>query len=152
MAEIELFNMCMIYNLESDEVLVLDKVGFKWTGLTFPGGKIDNGEGIVDSTIREVKEETGLDVTNLKYAGLIHWYNTTNHKRWLVFLYKTNDFSGQLLEETVEGKISWMQFTTFKQMQLAPNMKEYLKLFTDDTLTEAFATWKEDFRSGFKFV
>ncbi len=35
----------------------------------FPGGKIDAGEGIYDALVREVKEETGLDVQPGRLLG-----------------------------------------------------------------------------------
>ncbi|MCL2057818.1 MAG: NUDIX domain-containing protein [Oscillospiraceae bacterium] len=59
----------------TNRVLVQDKVHSRWSGITFPGGHIDDGESIYESIIREVREETGLTVSNLKSAGMIHMYN-----------------------------------------------------------------------------
>ncbi|MBU5312196.1 NUDIX domain-containing protein [Tissierella carlieri] len=74
-------------------------------GITFPDGKVENGESIFESTIREVKEETGLDVKDLRFSGLIDWYNDITHERWLIFLFKTDTFSGEMIDETHEGKV-----------------------------------------------
>ncbi len=57
----ELTNMCMIYD-GAGRVVVQDKVGKNWGGITFPGGHVEKDESFVDSVIREVKEETGLDI------------------------------------------------------------------------------------------
>ncbi|MCQ4923655.1 NUDIX domain-containing protein [Tissierella carlieri] len=73
--------------------------------MTFPDGKVENGESIFESTIREVKEETGLDVKDLRFSGLIDWYNDITHERWLIFLFKTDTFSGEMIDETHEGKV-----------------------------------------------
>ena len=39
----------------------------------FPGGKIEKNETAIQSIIREVKEETGIDVTNIRYFGSQPW-------------------------------------------------------------------------------
>ena len=70
--QIELTNMCMIYDNEGNAV-VQDKVGKSWGGITFPGGHIEKGESFVDSVIREIKEETGLDIKNPKLCGIKWW-------------------------------------------------------------------------------
>lgn len=64
----ELTNMCMIYD-GAGRVVVQDKVGKSWGGITFPGGHVEKDESFVDSVIREVKEETGLDIQSPNCAG-----------------------------------------------------------------------------------
>ena len=56
---VELTNMCMIYD-NAGNVLVEEKIGKNYRGLIFPGGHVENRESVVDSMIREIKEETGL--------------------------------------------------------------------------------------------
>jgi 8-oxo-dGTP diphosphatase/2-hydroxy-dATP diphosphatase len=59
------YTLVFIFNKLLDEVLLIYKLkGFsinKWNGV---GGKIEEGETALDGAIREVKEETGADVTN----------------------------------------------------------------------------------------
>ena len=145
-----LFNMCMIIDKEKNKVLVQDKINSDWTGITFPGGKTEYGESIVNSTIREVKEETGLDISELKTSGMIHWYNTANHDRWIIYLFKTEVFQGELIDETVEGKVFWMPIDALETHKLAPNMDTYGKLFFNDNLHEAYATWSDNHESDFE--
>lgn len=63
--KIELTNMCMIYDNDGN-VVVQEKLNKNWGGITFPGGHIEFGESFVDSVIREVKEDTGLDIKHPK--------------------------------------------------------------------------------------
>jgi 8-oxo-dGTP diphosphatase len=63
--KIELTNMVMIEDKTTGKVLVQERIK-SWCGLTFPGGHVEEGESFVDSAVREVKEETGLDVKNLR--------------------------------------------------------------------------------------
>ncbi|MDU1525301.1 MAG: hypothetical protein E7L30_06665 [Lactococcus lactis] len=46
------------------------------------------------STIREIKEETGLDISNLKPCGIKDWFEPKKNRRYMVFLYSTTTFSG----------------------------------------------------------
>ncbi len=147
-----MFNMCMICNEATGEVLIQEKVNSDWSGLTFPGGKIEAGEGFIASTIREVHEETGLTVKNLKPCGTINWENSESGERWLIFLYKTSDYSGDLLHETQEGKVFWSTLDGIDPKRLAPNMETYLQLFTRDDVNEAYATWDSSSQSTFTLI
>ncbi len=149
MNKVLMMNMCMIIDEENHNILVQDKVSTDWNGITFPGGKVENGESFIESTIREVYEETGLNISNLVPCGIINWYNTSTNERWLVFLYKTNTFSGNMVSETEEGKVFWIPLESIYESKLAPNKEQYLELFFNDYLNEAYATWSEDHISDF---
>lgn len=41
-----------------------------WNGV---GGRIEPGEGPLECAMREVREETGLQVVSLHYAGVVSW-------------------------------------------------------------------------------
>lgn len=153
MTDIRLMNMCMIHDKKANKVLVQDKINRPdWKGITFPGGHVENAESIIDSTIREVKEETGLEIKNLQYCGLVNWYNDKTHERWFIFLYKTNTFSGNMIEETHEGKVYWLDFDDLKKVRLANDMTEYLKLYMNSDLNEAYAVWNDEMIGKFRFV
>jgi len=139
-----LMNMCMIYD-NANRVLVQDKIHSRWAGITFPGGHIDDGESIYESAIREVKEETGLTISNLKQAGLIHMFNTESLERRIIFLYKTSCFEGEMITETDEGKVYWVSLNELENLNLAPNVREYFKVFMDNDINEAYITSNKSF-------
>ena len=69
-------NMYMIEDKATGRVLVqhrLPKATNPWCGLTFPGGHVEAGESITASTVREIREETGLTVSNLRMCGVGKW-------------------------------------------------------------------------------
>jgi 8-oxo-dGTP diphosphatase len=103
----ELVNCVMIQNPQTREVLVQDRKR-KYLGWAFPGGHLEKGESVYDCAVREVKEETGLDVENLEFCGIVHWVNRDDDGRYMCFMYKTTDFSGNLITETDEGEQFWM--------------------------------------------
>ena len=107
----------MIKINRGNDVLVLDKVKkYGWEGLTFPGGHVEKIESITESVIREAKEETNLDIENIKYVGMISWYDIDNNDRIVGFLYETDDFSGELIKENVEGTLEFIDYEELKNM------------------------------------
>lgn len=107
----------MIKINRGNDVLVLDKVKkYGWEGLTFPGGHVEKIESITESVIREAKEETNLDIENIKYVGMISWYDMGNNDRIVGFLYETNDFSGELVKENIEGTLEFIDYEELKNM------------------------------------
>ncbi len=147
MSDIEITNMIMIQDPVTKEVLVQRRVKY-WCGITFPGGHTENGESIYDSAVREAKEETGLSVKNLKYCGMMHWYNTENGDRYFVHFYKTDEFCGKLIEKTEEGEVFFTSLEKLKTMELSPNFDKYLPMFLSDEYTEIFCEWNEKMKEN----
>ena len=140
--EIELTNMVMIEDKKTCKVLVQERIK-SWTGLSFPGGHVEAGESFVESAIREVKEETGLDIRNLKSCGIIHWAHKDTLDRYIVHLYKTNDFSGELIGETEEGRVFWLTVDELKKSRLSNNFGKYLKMFLEDKYNEFYCFYRD---------
>lgn len=152
---LEQTNMCMVLNPETGKVVVQKREKY-WTGYAFPGGHVEVGESFYDSAVREVWEETGLRVQNLKLCGMIHWDCTDDGEQYIVYLYKTTEFSGSLLDKTEEGEVFWMDLEELKNQpadKVAPYFHDYLKLFLDDSIIEAHAAWskKENTEDSFEF-
>ncbi|MDF2923552.1 MAG: hydrolase [Paenibacillaceae bacterium] len=145
MPNVELTNMCMIYDKKHNKVLVQDRLK-SWKGITFPGGHMEEGESIVDSTIREIKEETGLSVRDLKLCGIIHWVHDMTGDRYFVFSFKTEQFSGELLDTTDEGRIFWVDKEELPFLPLARGFGERLPMFFEEGYNEGFGTWNEHVR------
>lgn len=143
MAKLEITNMVMVQNRETGQVVVQERIK-NWCGMSFPGGHAEHGETIYDSAIREIKEETGLDIYNMKPCGFMYWFNNQTEDRYFTYFYKTCDYSGELLSETAEGKVFWTTIDALKNMSLAPNFKEYLPMFLENKYTEAYCSWNDD--------
>src|SRR5664279_3225705 len=54
---------------QDEKVILVSKNGRSWQ---FPGGKPNAGETLVETAVREVQEETGLDIAN--YASGLEFF------------------------------------------------------------------------------
>lgn len=145
---IELTNLCMVYD-DNDNILVLDRLAGDWAGVTFPGGHVEDGESVIDSVIREVKEETGLDIKAPKLCGLKQWQNEDG-SRYLVLFYKTNKFSGTI-QASDEGDVFWIKRNELNSYKLSNDFDDMIKIFEDDTLSE-FYYYKENDEWKYKLL
>ncbi|MGB4824266.1 MAG: NUDIX domain-containing protein, partial [Leuconostoc mesenteroides] len=128
---VTLTNMCMVYD-DKGNVLVEEKAG----GLIFPGGHVENVESIVDSTIREIKEETGLTISELEFCGIKDWLEKDG-SRYLVFLYKTNKFSGKLIPSD-EGDVYWLLLEELKKKEPLWHLDKMLEIFCGNGVNELY--------------
>lgn len=137
---VTLTNMCMITN--EDKILVLDRNDPVWPGLTFPGGHVEAHESFNDSVIREVKEETGLNIVHPKLVGVKQFYDREN-RRYLVFFYRANKFSGTV-KASNEGTLTWMTKNELEHHQLAYNFDHDLPVFFNPNISEHILDGKRD--------
>ncbi|XP_053973701.1 oxidized purine nucleoside triphosphate hydrolase-like isoform X1 [Hylaeus anthracinus] len=117
-------SMRKIYSLvfvrKTTEILLgLKKRGFgegKWNGF---GGKVEAGETILQGAIRELKEECGLSVKDLKKIGLLEFEFEGNEILLEVHVFETYQYHGKVIEsEEMQPKWYSLKDIPFKQMWL----------------------------------
>lgn len=128
-------NMCMVYD-DKGNILVEDRIKRDFCGIAFPGGHVKEREPFTLSVIREVKEETGLDIFSPKLCGIKQFF-TENNERYVVLLYKTKDFSGEITSSE-EGRVFWIKRGDIGKYALAPEFEKLLSVFTSENATEFF--------------
>jgi len=127
----------LVYN-EKNEIFLAQshKWGEKWI---VPGGHIDWGERIHDCVIREVKEETGMDIEQVQMLQLQEsiFPEEFHDKRHFIFLdfmaaYKEGDI---ILNEELQ-KYKWVTASEAMKMNLNESTKSFIHAFmhaTDDS-------------------
>ena len=135
MENVKLMNMCKIVDPKTNKVLVQERVK-SWQGIAFPGGKIEVGESIVPSVKREVYEETGLKLNSIRICGIKDWYDKKEKERQLVILFISDDYSGDLISETEEGKVYWIEEDELKSKKLADDFDKLLEVFNKTDISE----------------
>lgn len=128
---VELANLCMIY--DEDRFVLQNRRKADWRGYTFPGGHVKPNESIIDSVIREMKEETGLTIRNPKLCGIKQFKGENG--RYIVFLYKTDEYEGEL-RDSEEGNVIWVDRIELDDYKTVNHFQELLDVFEKEELSE----------------
>lgn len=128
-------NMVMVFDDKNNVVVERRVKG--WNGLVFPGGHLKEKETATESAIREIKEETGLSISNLKLCGIKQCFHP-DEGRNVCFLFKTNVYSGEIVSSS-EGEIFWMPLDKLMESkEFASGFDVMLKVFLDESINEMF--------------
>ena len=84
----------------------------KWIGV---GGHIEENETIEQCIIREVKEETGLDLLDYKLCGEVLF--DIDGFIEIMYVFTSNNFKGELIECN-EGTLEWINKSEIKKLNL----------------------------------
>jgi 8-oxo-dGTP diphosphatase len=72
-----------------------------------PGGKLMDGEPPLEAAVREVREETGLSVRDLREHGsLTFYFGDAGEPEFTVFVFSTERFEGTVAASE-EGELAW---------------------------------------------
>ena len=125
-----LTNMRMLYK-EDHSFLVIDRLKKDWPGINFPGGHVEANESVEESAIREMKEETGLNVHSLEFATYYEWNMTEEGVRHLCLLFRSKDFDGTL-KSSSEGKVFFIKKDELSHHLLSIDFDKILELVSKD--------------------
>lgn len=106
---------------DKGEILMIDRVK-KPYGWACPAGHVDDGETPEDAMVREVREETGLDVREYELAHheFVEWNTCSRDVRghdWYVFVVKS--YTGEVDIEKEEAKnYQWISPEKLETLQL----------------------------------
>lgn len=99
----------------------------KWIGI---GGGIEAGESPEQGLLREVKEETGLSLTEYRYRGIIDfcsdcWEDEVMH------LFTATDYEGEIIE-CDEGVLEWIPIDELMALPHWEGDRIFLNLLQQD--------------------
>lgn len=140
MDSIELTTMCAL--IRQGHVLMIER-NKSWKGWAFPGGHLESGESLSDCAIREMFEETGVQISQLHYKGITNIFHTSSGKRHIITNFIANDFTGTVKESCDEGRVNWVDIERIEGLQMAEGMEYRLPLFLKDGIQELYIEWDE---------
>jgi 8-oxo-dGTP diphosphatase len=114
------------------ELLLVNRT--KYADWTIPKGKLDTGEGWMDAAVREVREETAVEVEIVSFAGVSAYFLATDPK---VVLYWNMLAQGKASRIKLNPKeIKSVQWFTIKEAlaQLSHEADKVLLFQNEDAL------------------
>lgn len=113
-----------------------------------PRGHVEAGESVTASAVREIREETRLEIANLQMCGIVEWETigkrtddspaeVTDNSKYIVFMFRTSTFTGEL-RSSAEGRMEWMTLEKMRAGQMAPHMEEYIRVLLEDDVPQAY--------------
>ena len=137
--EVELTVLCLVE--KENKFLLQNREKDDWRGFTMPGGHIEQGESIIDAVVREMKEETGLTISNPKLCGVKQF--PIENGRYIVFLFSATEFEGELISSE-EGEMHWIDKSDIPSLDTVEDLQEMLEVMLNDSLTEFQYVIEED--------
>lgn len=129
--KVELTVLCLLH--QNGQYLLQDRVKKDWRGFTLPGGHVEPDESIVDAIVREMKEETGLTLTNPRLCGVKHF--PIDEGRYIVFLFEATQYEGELCSSN-EGKMHWIKIEELDQINLVNDFYDLIDVMLNENLSE----------------
>ncbi len=96
----------------------------KWIGV---GGKCEKDESPDECMLREVKEETGLDVTQWQYRGIVTFISDIWPCEYM-HLFSCRQWEGEQLKDCDEGDLEWIEKEKLYSLTLWPGDRIFLQL------------------------
>lgn len=131
-------NLTTLCYIENDEkYLMLHRISKsgdinkdKWIGV---GGHFEDGESPEECLLREVKEETGFELTEYKFCGIVTFSsNICETEYMMLYTGKIAPEDADELPECDEGILRWVEKDNVLSLNLWEGDKIFLKLLSEN--------------------
>jgi 8-oxo-dGTP diphosphatase len=137
----------LCYVLHEDQVLMVHRVKKtqdmhqgKWNGL---GGKLEAGEMPEECAEREIREESGLTVSDLALKGILTFPGFANDEDWYAFVFTAKTTESKLIDSP-EGILQWVN----RDQLMDLNLWEGDRIFLPWVFEPGFFSGKFTYKNG----
>lgn len=133
------FTICFIKR--GNEILLLNREHSSWMGMwNGVGGKLEENEDPRTCILREIKEETGITVTEVEYKGNVKWKAADNSYEGGMYAYVANLAESYEYDTPLkmdEGILDWKKtdWILHPENTGVANLKYFLPLMLHDDRT-----------------
>ena len=118
----------LLYDNDGENILMVKNKGSRSSYYTLPGGAVESGETLEEAAIREVKEETGLNVELEGVLAVSEAFFEEQGHHTIFFTFKGRIIDGEInisFPEEIE-EITWMDAATAKKYAYIPTIERNL--------------------------
>ncbi|MBI5961380.1 MAG: NUDIX domain-containing protein [Chloroflexi bacterium] len=132
MARWQVIPRTLCFITHGDDVLLLKRGEHKriypgrYNGV---GGHIERDEDALTGAIREMQEETGLDVNNVRFRGHLH-VDSGDQNGIMVFVFSAEATSRDF-KDSEEGTLAWVHRETVEDLPLVEDLPILIPLIFD---------------------
>lgn len=94
-----------------------------------PGGDLDFGEDPTKGILREIKEEVGLEVEEIKPFDT-HGHITSDGNHWITIAYSAQYIKGDIVLSYEHDKFEWIDKEEFLQRESSDKLKQFIRNLT----------------------
>ena len=111
----------LVYAIRGDEVLLHRRVKDPNKGLwVAPGGKLESDESPTECAVREMKEETGLEIEGPVLRGIMTEVSPRPDYQWITFIFAAERWSGTLAPAAGIGEFKWVRTPEVFSLEIPP--------------------------------
>ncbi|MDD4332923.1 MAG: NUDIX hydrolase [Patescibacteria group bacterium] len=93
-----------------------------------PGGDLNFGEDLCDGIIREIGEETGLEVENLSVLDAISGFDDVG-EFWVTICYLARPITTNIVLSFEHDDFKWVEPDEFQNLKASPRNKKFAERF-----------------------
>jgi len=114
----------------------------KWNGA---GGKLVPGETPEEGVVREVREETGLELRSVTLHGVLDFFfGEKPEPDWVVSVFSSSDFTGEPNTVSEEGVLNWFRFEEIPYDRMWQDDEHWLPLLLEGKRFRGWFIFTED--------
>lgn len=130
-----MFNTTLCYIEKDGAYLMLHRVKKKndmnhdkWIGV---GGKFEAGETPYECARREIMEEAGVEVPNLKYRGIVTFVSDLYGTEYM-HLFVSDGYVGEIKQVCDEGNLEWVDKSKVNELPIWEGDKIFFRLLDEE--------------------